>query len=896
MTTTCSLAFPVRTDSWRVVIAGGPAVLRIRTERSLERIGLHASASCSVADVHSELGSEPTWILRAGAWVLETPDVASSATGKPVLAFGAVRGDLAWSALLARSAGVLDVEHSRDLEHPRVVSVLVERPEALRELLHGGAGLDDAAWAVAGTSEHRAVRAHCLDVGFDEGLRACIAVTALRRGGAERIALDLARALPEANVRVLFVVVNGPRVRPGPKQALETYEPPEAAVRLYEQAPRHRDRMACLLKVASDFGADVIHAHMLGEGDLRALRASIPIVVTIHNDRARWPQGFAEVSSDNVATTLACSWRLRDQLAADLPRAAQLRAAPNFVPGDGSAIPTQHRDDARNRLEIPRGARMVLCVANPRLQKRLDLAVDTVAVLRQRGCDAHLVIVGAAFPDADGDAASRAVDEAIVRTNMERFVRRVGPQSDVGTLYAAADVVLTTSLYEGMSVVQLEALAAGVPVVTTDVGGASEIGRTHEGHYVALATPVALADAIDVAVRGPRPTLAQAFTSQAAAARHARVYLGAATAGAPRATRGLVLVINNFATGGAQASARRLLLELHARGHEVAAVVLQEQPRFPTPWRAELEAALPVFVAPRSGITNAHVAARAVADFVRTRGASRVVFWNAMPLYKLLVADELVGCALYDVSPGEMYFAELERYFAKPARDLPYFDARQYGSLLDGVIVKFTGEAERATRVVGAPVTVIPNGVSVDAVPRTRRPRGERFVIGTLARIAPDKKLEQLLTALEGARGCELRIGGRVEQKAEDHAAALRARAHGLPVAFVGEVDPAVFFDDIDAFAMVSEPAGCPNALLEAMAAGLPVAATDAGGAVEMIEDGVTGLLVPRGDGPALGHALARLAGDDALAKALGRAAHEHVARRFSLARMAEAYERVFAL
>jgi glycosyltransferase involved in cell wall biosynthesis len=58
----------------------------------------------------------------------------------------------------------------------------------------------------------------------------------------------------------------------------------------------------------------------------------------------------------------------------------------------------------------------------------------------------------------------------------------------------------------------------------------------------------------------------------------------------------------------------------------------------------------------------------------------------------------------------------------------------------------------------------------------------------------------------------------------------------------------------------------------------------------------VTGLLVPRGDGPALGHALARLAGDDALAKALGRAAHEHVARRFSLARMAEAYERVFAL
>ena len=441
-----------------------------------------------------------------------------------------------------------------------------------------------------------------------------------------------------------------------------------------------------------------------------------------------------------------------------------------------------------------------------------------------------------------------------------------------------------------MSVAQLEALASGVPVVTTDVGGARELARTHDAFTIGEANAGALADALDASTK--RPTLSPAFDGPALAKRHERAYRAAAVHRTDR--DGLVLVINNFSTGGAQASARRLLLALHERGHRVAAAVLQEQVRFPTPWRARLEQHVPVFVAPGRG-ADADASARAVAAFVASRRARTVVFWNAMTAHKIQIADELAGVRLFDVSPGEMYFSALERYFESPRADLPYFDARDYGALLDGAVVKFAAESERARRVLGAPVHVhvIPNGVALPEL-APRKP-GDRFVIGTLARISPDKKLEELLEAARHLpANCEVRIAGRTERGCDAYAEELRARARDLPVTFAGEVESAEFLAALDAFAMVSEPEGCPNALLEAMAARLPVAATNAGGSREMIDDGETGLLVARGDARALGTALARLVTDARLREKLATGARERIRARFDVARMTDDYEALF--
>jgi sugar transferase (PEP-CTERM/EpsH1 system associated) len=101
-----------------------------------------------------------------------------------------------------------------------------------------------------------------------------------------------------------------------------------------------------------------------------------------------------------------------------------------------------------------------------------------------------------------------------------------------------------------------------------------------------------------------------------------------------------------------------------------------------------------------------------------------------------------------------------------------------------------------------------------------------------------------------------------------------------------------------DVFVLPSLVEGISNTILEAMASGLPVVATNVGGNAELVDDGRTGMLVPAGDVDALAGAIVRYA-DAPVARAAGDAARERVLRLFSLDAMvasyASLYERLLA-
>lgn len=104
---------------------------------------------------------------------------------------------------------------------------------------------------------------------------------------------------------------------------------------------------------------------------------------------------------------------------------------------------------------------------------------------------------------------------------------------------------------------------------------------------------------------------------------------------------------------------------------------------------------------------------------------------------------------------------------------------------------------------------------------------------------------------------------------------------------------PAVM-QGLDLFVLPSLAEGISNTILEAMACGLPVVATDVGGNADLVADGVTGQIIAAGDVPAMAEALCRWSDDDAGRQEAGVVGRARVEAKFSLPAMVAAYLRVY--
>ncbi|HEX8353923.1 MAG TPA: glycosyltransferase family 4 protein [Pyrinomonadaceae bacterium] len=130
----------------------------------------------------------------------------------------------------------------------------------------------------------------------------------------------------------------------------------------------------------------------------------------------------------------------------------------------------------------------------------------------------------------------------------------------------------------------------------------------------------------------------------------------------------------------------------------------------------------------------------------------------------------------------------------------------------------------------------------------------------------------------------EVRIAGEGSQRQQvlaalrRHGVAGKCRLVGTYTSLEGR---SRFMREIDVFVHPSFTEGTPNAVIEAMAHGLPVVATAVGGLPDFVTEEV-GILVPAGDSAALGEAMKRLAGDAALRRSMGRAAREMYRQLFT--------------
>ncbi len=207
--------------------------------------------------------------------------------------------------------------------------------------------------------------------------------------------------------------------------------------------------------------------------------------------------------------------------------------------------------------------------------------------------------------------------------------------------------------------------------------------------------------------------------------------------------------------------------------------------------------------------------------------------------------------------------------------------------------------ALRAWRQPAWRVHYLPNGVDLRRFAPVPRPPRAPVVVGNVAAFRPVKDQALLVRALGRmrARGAaHLRLFGDGPERA---ACAALAAATGMraQVEFAGPaVDAAAAYRELDVFALPSRTEQMPLVLLEAMASGLPIAATDVGDVKEMVAPANARLVVPRGDAAALAGALDALVEDAALRAELGRANRARCEQSFDaevcLARWVELFAR----
>ena len=212
---------------------------------------------------------------------------------------------------------------------------------------------------------------------------------------------------------------------------------------------------------------------------------------------------------------------------------------------------------------------------------------------------------------------------------------------------------------------------------------------------------------------------------------------------------------------------------------------------------------------------------------------------------------------------------------------------------VDAVIAVSESQVEPLRALGYRHITVVPNGVfAADVADVAPSPEfeNEGFAALCVSGLRPEKRIDVFIEAVRAARGENAEISGYVAGEGREDER-LTALAEGSGVELLGvRTDARELMRAAGAVCLTSEAEALPMSVLEAMALGRPVVATNVGGTAEAVQDSETGFLVEPGDVDGVARALISLAADPARAAAMGAAGRRRQRERFSGEAMVDGY------
>jgi D-inositol-3-phosphate glycosyltransferase len=272
---------------------------------------------------------------------------------------------------------------------------------------------------------------------------------------------------------------------------------------------------------------------------------NLPLVCTFHTlDRVKAETMPEEVEADMPhrraeaeASIIDCSDAV---LASCTVEADQIASLYGGEPGRIRIVPPGvdhaffgpgHRPQARRALGLPLDGRLLLFVGRIQPLKRADVAIETLAELRQRNDEPYRLVVVGGPSGPHGEKSLQSLYDVADARGVREHVHFVDPQPHelLSSYYRAADVCLVPSRSESFGLVALEAAACGTPVVASAVGGLTTlVDHGHTGYLVDDPDPVAYAAAV-------RKTFAEPLAAErlsTASVLRARLYTWRAAASA----------------------------------------------------------------------------------------------------------------------------------------------------------------------------------------------------------------------------------------------------------------------------------------------------------------------------------------------------------------------------
>lgn len=293
-------------------------------------------------------------------------------------------------------------------------------------------------------------------------MRIAVVIPEMGTGGAEAVVGSLARHHLANGHEVTLFTAGGWRAPALAAAGVQVVEVPLRGRRL-------RDLVASVTRLRRSAlrRADLVHAHnakaaLVARLALGRRGSGPPLLVTAHGflaaDRDLATRLLARTADHVVAVSDETADRLRDHgLPAD--RVSVIENSLEPPPG-------RDRPEARSRLGLHPDAPVVLCLARMTVQKRHDLLLEA---WRDWPDPPTLLVAG------DGPTRPE-VARLVTAYGLEGRVHLLGDRQDADWLLAACDVMVLPSDMEGLPVSVLEAMALGVPVVSSAVGGVAALG------------------------------------------------------------------------------------------------------------------------------------------------------------------------------------------------------------------------------------------------------------------------------------------------------------------------------------------------------------------------------------------------------------------------------------